>query len=78
MKAIETNIFVKSPGRAVVDLRLPPEIKQGCYRAVVIIEEYPVKKRSTKKGIRFPTFDSEPIDPKNTFRREGLYGDDER
>lgn len=42
MKAIETNIFVKSIGRAVVDLRLPPELKQGRYRAMVIIEEYPV------------------------------------
>ena len=78
MKAIETNIFVKSPGRAVVDLRLPLEIKQGRYRAMVIIEEYPVSKKRKKKAIRFPAFDTEPVDPKNTFRREELYGDDGR
>ncbi|MCI5160077.1 MAG: hypothetical protein D3906_16970 [Candidatus Electrothrix sp. AUS1_2] len=78
MKAIETNIFVKAPGRAVVDLRLPPEIKQGRYRAMVIIEEYPVSKKRTKKGVRFPVFDAEPVNPNNTFRREDLYGDDGR
>ncbi|MCI5207870.1 MAG: hypothetical protein D3910_03565 [Candidatus Electrothrix sp. ATG2] len=69
MKAIEINIFVKSSGRAVVDLRLPPEIKQGRYRAVVIIEEYPVSKKRKKKAIRFPAFDSEPIDrPEKHFQ----------
>lgn len=78
MKAIETNIFVKAPGRAVVDLRLPPEIKQGRYRAMVIIEEYPVNQERKKKTIRFPTFNAELVDPKNTFRREDLYGDDGR
>lgn len=78
MKAIETNIFVKAPGRAVVDLRLPPEIKEGHYRAVVIIEEYPVHRKRKNKGIRFPIFDTEPVNPNNTFRRRDLYGDDGR
>lgn len=78
MKAIKTNIFVKSTGRAVVDLRLPPEIKQGRYRAMIIIEEYPVSKKKKKKAIRFPAFEFEPVDPKNTFRREDMYGDDGR
>ena len=78
MKAIETNIFVKAPGRALVDLRLPLEMKQGRYRAVVIIEEYPVRKKRIKKGVRFPVFDAKPVNPNNTFRREELYGDDGR
>ena len=78
MKAIETDIFVQAPGRAVVDLRLPPEIRQGHYRAVLIIEEYPVSRKRKKQGIRFPLFDTEPVNPNNTFRRGDLYGDDGR
>ena len=58
MKAIETNIFVKAPGRAIVDLRLPPEIKQGRYRAMVIIEEYPVSKERRKGFVFRPSMPS--------------------
>ena len=78
MKAIKTDIFVQAPGRAIVDLRLPPEIKQGRYRAFVIIEEYPVNKKRKKKGVRFPLFDTEQVNQNNTFRRGDLYGDDGR
>ncbi|RWX43613.1 hypothetical protein H206_02628 [Candidatus Electrothrix aarhusensis] len=67
-----TGTYSAIKNQGMLPLKLPPEIKQGRYRAVVIIEEYPARKR-TKKAIRFPAFDTEPVDPKNNFRREELY-----
>ena len=78
MKTIRTNLLVKKTGRATVDLRLPPDIKQGRYDAVIIIEERPHRQKKIKRPVRLPSYDTDLADRTFTFRREDLYGDDGR
>ncbi|MCI5218758.1 MAG: hypothetical protein D3914_06095 [Candidatus Electrothrix sp. LOE2] len=78
MRTIRTNLLVKKTGRAIVDLRLPPDMKQGRYDALIIIEEQPQQRKKAKKPVRLPNYDADLADGTCTFRREDLYGDDGR
>ena len=78
MRAIETAISVNPDGSAVIELQMPPNVSAGVHRTVVIVED-----RAATTVPADATFELLPLSfggwPKDcTFRREDLYGDDER
>ena len=79
MKTIETDLVVMSDGRANV-LHLPPDIRGGKYHAVLVIDDNPLadiaKKR--RRALHLSSYSVGVKDPKVTFRREELYGNNGR
>jgi len=78
MRTITTDLTVGTGGKAVVNMPLPPDIKYGKYRAVIIIEDKPIIARKVKQNIRLPEFTAGLVNEQSTFRREDLYGSDGR
>ncbi len=78
MRTIETDLTVRTDGRATVNIKLPLDIELGQYHAVIIIDDQPIIKKKAKKAIRLPRFDAGLVDEQFTFRREDLYGNDGR
>ncbi len=78
MRTITTDLTVGTGGKAVVNMPLPPDIKYGKYRAVIIIEDKPIAVREAKQNIRLPEFAAGLVNEQSTFRREDLYGLDGR
>jgi hypothetical protein len=75
MKTIETVLTVDERGMAT--LRMPPDIKPGEHKVVMVIEE---ERKAPRKPLSFPRHDVGPwpFDPNESFRREDLYDDDVR
>jgi hypothetical protein len=78
MRTIKTNVLVQNAGRAIINLRLPSDIRQGRYRAVVVIEEQPEREQKARKPIRLPRYNTGLADEQGTFSRKELYGNDGR
>jgi hypothetical protein len=79
MRTITTDLTVGTGGKAVVNIPLPPDIKYGKYRAVIVIEDKPITARkATKQNIRLPEFAAGLVNEQSTFRREDIYGADGR
>jgi hypothetical protein len=79
MRTIETAISVNPDGSAVIHVQVPRDVSAGVHRAVVIVDEQTAVAEKTADSLSslLPlTFDGWPTDC--TFRREDLYGDDER
>jgi hypothetical protein len=77
MVTIETTIEVDERGRAFV--RMPPEMKPGTHRAVVIVFDRPEASTVNSDFSDFPRHDIPwPFPEGYTFRREEMYGDDGR
>ena len=79
MKTIETAISVNPDGSAIIELQLPQSVPVGVHRAVVIVEEQPAmsgQHPDSPISLLPLAFDAWPKDC--TFRREEMYGDDER
>lgn len=74
MRTIETVLTVDK--RGVATLRMPPDVAPGEHKVVMVIEVEPKR----KAPLSFATHDVGPwpFDPKETFRREDMYGDDGR
>ena len=80
MRTIETDLIVTSDGRANV-LRIPPDVRGGKYHAVLVIDDEPLADSTAKTKARTLRLSSYPVgvkDPKMTFRREDVYGDNGR
>lgn len=77
MRTIKTKVLVQAAGRAIINLRLPSDIRQGRYRAVLVLEEQPEKEQKTRT-IRLPRYKTGLTDEQCTFSRKELYGDDGR
>lgn len=78
MRTITTDLTVETGGKAVVNMPLPPDIKYGKYRAVIILDDKPMTAKKTKQYIRFPEFAAGLVNEQASFRREDLYGPDGR
>ena len=76
MRTIETDLVVTSDGRANV-LRIPSDIRGGKYHAVLVIDDEPLAK-AKGRALRLSSYPVGVKDPKMTFRREDLYGDNGR
>lgn len=80
MRTIETDLVVTTDGRANV-LRIPADVRGGQYRAVLVIDDEPLADVAAKKKGRPLHFSSYSVgvkDPKMTFGRGDLYGDNGR
>ena len=42
MRTIETDLTVRTDGRATVNIKLPLDIELGQYHAVIIIDDQPI------------------------------------
>jgi len=78
MRTITTDLTVGTGGKAVVNMPLPPDIKYGKYRVVIVIDDKPMTARKTKQNVRLPGFTAGLVNEQSTFRREELYGSDGR
>jgi hypothetical protein len=74
MKTIETTIQVDDEGNATI--RLPPDMKAGAYRAVLVIEG--PERPATRSPLTFSAHDVGPWPEGFTVRREEIFGDDGR
>jgi hypothetical protein len=78
MRTIETDLIVMPDGRARV-LHLPPDIRGGKYHAILVIEDEPLTDIKAKgRALRLSRYPVGVRDQTETFRREDLYGDDDR
>ncbi len=80
MRTIETDLVVTSDGRANV-LRMPPGIRGGKYRAILVIDDEPqaIATPETKsRSLRLSSYSAGLKDHKMTFRREDVYGSNGR
>lgn len=80
MRTIETDLVVTSGGRANV-LRMPPDVRNGKYHAVLVIDDEPLDDATVPQKGRPLRFSLYPVGVKDlnvTFRREDLYGDNGR
>lgn len=78
MRTIKTDVLVRAAGRAIINLHLPSDIRQGRYRAVIVLEEQPEKEQKVRRPIRLPRYKTGLTDEQCTFSRKELYGDDGR
>lgn len=74
MRTITTDLTVGIGGKAVVNMPLPPDIRYGKYRAVIVIDDKPITAKKAKQNIRLPEFTAGLVNEQSTFRREDLYG----
>ena len=80
MRTIETDLVVTPDGRANV-LCMPPDVRNGKYHAVLVIDDMPLADataRTKGRGLRFSSYPVGVKDPEMTFGREDLYGDNGR
>ena len=77
MRTIKTDVLVQAAGRAVINLRLPSDIRQGRYRAVLVLEEQPEKEQK-RRPVRLPRYKTGLKNEQCTFSRKEMYGDDGR
>lgn len=75
MKTLEFIIHVTPDRQAVV--RLPGDVTPGEHRAVLVIEG-PSSSAARRAPLKLRTHDIELLNPKETFRREDMYGDSGR
>jgi hypothetical protein len=78
MTTIETAISVNPDGSAVLELQVPGNVSAGVHRAVVIVEEQSAAERHSDAPIDLLPLKFEGWPNNCTFRREDIYGDDER
>ncbi len=78
MKAIETAISVNPDGSAVIELQLPPNVSAGVHQAVVIVEEQAAATSPAHAASDLLPLSFEGWPKGCTFRREDLYGNDQR
>jgi hypothetical protein len=70
MRTIETTALVTNDGK--VSLQVPSDIPQGEYRAVLVIEDKPVKKEK-RPPLDLPARDYGPWPENLSLRREDMY-----
>ena len=70
MRTIEATATVTSDGKITV--KVPPDIPQGEYRVVLVIEESPVKKE-VRPPLDFPVDNWGPWPENLSLRREDMY-----
>lgn len=75
MKTIETTISVLPDG----SIRIPPrsDLTPGQHRAVLIVEEAPLPSVARKR-LQLKLLDWSDWSTRSTYRREEIYGSDER
>jgi hypothetical protein len=56
---------------------VPADVSPGVHQVTVVIEEAPLAPEPGSL-MDWPAHDAALVEPKNTFRREDLYGDDGR
>ncbi len=49
MRTIETDLTVRTDGRATVNIKLPLDIELGQYHAVIIIDDQPINSLFAKQ-----------------------------
>jgi hypothetical protein len=70
MRTIETTALVTNDGK--VSLQVPSDIPQGEYRAVLVIEDKPVKKEK-RPPLDFPVMSVGAWPENLSLRREDMY-----
>ena len=70
MRTIETTVTIEPDGKAV--LQLPPDIRPGERRVVLVIEEPPVTSAGSLPPLSLQSFNWPAWPADSTFRREDL------
>ena len=75
MRTIETVATV-TPERTVT-IQLPPEVKPGEHKVVLVIEEV-TERKAARRRLKLPKYSVGPWPEGLSLRREDMYGDDGR
>lgn len=57
---------------------VPADVSPGVHQVTVVIEEAPLAPPEPCSLMDWPAHDAALVEPRDTFRREDLYGDDGR
>ena len=75
MRAVTANAIVQHDH--TITLQLPADVVPGPQTVVVVLEDY-LTPRSKRAALKFNPYPVGPSDPACTYRREDIYGDDDR